>query len=265
MELALRRLVGILLTSILLPLSHLPSPNLTSLLHLLCSLVAQRRCSRPAHPIFVAVLRLDRAAASPGAPPLPGWGPVMGDRKRAAGVPSSTLPPSKQFRTSAAAAAAPAAAAVVAAHPPSDEREGPPLSSSAGAAPATPAASAAAGGGAVASSPRPASSSRPSRPQPASPASRLSSMPSGGRGRRGSGHGQAMAVDPPPRSPDGEPDEFDLLDNGYAWVLSLLGPFYPYSVCVRVVRLYEVVAGFHVACAVGESARLRPFSGAIPL
>lgn len=65
------------------------------------------------------------------------------------------------------------------------------------------------------SSPRPAGSGRPSRPQPASPASRLSSAPSGRR--RGSGHGHAMAVDPPPRSPDGEPDEFDLLDNGCAW------------------------------------------------
>lgn len=213
------------MTSTLHPLPHPLSPHpARSLLLLVCSLVVRCRCSVPTQPIFAATLRLDRAAAAPGAPPLLGRGPVMGDRKRAAGVPSSTLPPSKQFRTSSAAAAAAAAAAVVAAHPPSDEQEGPPFSpSAAGAALAMPAASAAAGGGTVGSSPRPAGSSRPSRPQPASPASRLSSVPSGGRGRRGTGHGLAMAVDPPSRSPDGEPDEFDLLDNGYACVLSFRG------------------------------------------
>lgn len=203
------------LTCIVSPVPH-PSPNLPSLCRL-CVLFL--RCAvSPAPPIrsLWPPLRLDRAAAAPGAPPLPGRGTVMGDRKRAAGVPSSTLPPSKQFRTSAAAAAAATAAAVVAAHPPSDERDGPSLLPPAAAAPSTPAASAAAGGGAVGSSPGAAGSSRLSRPQPVSPASWLPSVPSGGRGRRGSGHGQAMAVDPPPRSPDGEPDEFDLLDNGYA-------------------------------------------------
>lgn len=202
------------LTCIVSPVPH-PSPNFLSLCR---PCVLFLRCAAPAPPIrsLWPPLRLDRAAAAPGAPPRPGRGPVMGDRKRAAGVSSSTLPPSKQFRTSAAAAAAATAAAVVAAHPPSDERDGPSLLPPAAAAPSTPAVSAAAGGEAVGNSPGAAGSSRLSRPQPASPASRMPSVPSGGRGRRGSGHGQAMAVDPPPRSPDGEPDEFDLLDNGYA-------------------------------------------------